>query len=175
MPPQPGPGGPQGFPIPPRPRPIPPRPRPIPPRPLPPWPYPGWPQGYPLPPYPYPIPPRPIPPLPYPGPIGQPAVQELLLTVTRTVGPQSGTRSVRLGCSPPRGTHPRAFEACAELTPAQGNPAAVAPIIGVFCSQLYEPVRATANGVWNGRYIRFDRTYSNPCMMHNATRDVFSF
>lgn len=61
------------------------------------------------------------------------------------------------------------------LVPAHGNPAMVSYPSGVFCSRVYDPVRATATGVWNGRYVRFEQTYSNPCMMRRATGPVFWF
>ncbi|WP_406317889.1 subtilase-type protease inhibitor [Streptosporangium sp. NBC_01639] len=165
-PPQPGepgypppPGGYPGYP-PPRPTPVPPQPgypNYLPPRPTPTpqWPYPG----YPIPPWPYPTTQH----------------EELTLTVVKTRDPRSRPEYARLRCSPPGGTHPRRREACAVLVPAHGNPAMVSYPSGVFCSRVYDPVRATATGVWNGRYVRFEQTYSNPCMMRRATGPVFWF
>ncbi|MFI6800948.1 SSI family serine proteinase inhibitor [Streptosporangium canum] len=136
---------------------------------------------------PWPIPPRPRPVYPvypgypsypdYPGYPGYPVVdtvKDLLLTVEKTGDPRYTSRSVQLGCAPLSGTHPDAGGACAVLTPAQGDPARIAPSWTV-CAQVQDPVRATATGIWNGRYIQFERTYSNPCAMHRATGTVFSF
>ncbi|AWS41315.1 hypothetical protein DKM19_08040 [Streptosporangium sp. 'caverna'] len=183
-PPQPGP--PWSHPDPPRPgptwRPDPPRPphpgptwRPDPPRPGPTWrpdpPRPPWPDP-PRPPWPDPRPPRPPWP-PHPGPTqGWP--KELTLTVAKTSVPPFRPRVVRLRCDPPYGSHPRAAEACALLNRAQGDPDRIRAR-QEFCRRDYDPVKATATGVWNRRPIRYERTFSNPCVMRNATGAVFSF
>lgn len=181
-----------GPPIPPRPvppwinsgPPVP--PRPVPPRPVPPRPIPIPPWAYPRPPIPpgsgpvaWPIPPRPYPVYPvYPGypsyPVVQDMAKDLLLTVEKLRDPSYTARSVQLGCAPVSGTHPDAGGACAVLTPAQGDPARITPSWTV-CAQVQDPVRATATGIWNGRYIQFEYTYSNPCAMRRATGPVFSF
>ncbi|MFF5206502.1 SSI family serine proteinase inhibitor [Streptosporangium sp. NPDC000396] len=111
----------------------------------------------------------------YPGPIAQSTGKQLVLTVTRAGGALSAQQSVQLTCDPAYGTHPRATEACAELALAQGDPALIRPLSGVACTQQYDPVTATATGLWNGRAIRFERTFGNACLMSNATGSVFAF
>lgn len=164
-------------PIPPRPpwgQPIPPRPIPIPP-PLPPRP-PRPPWGEPIPPRPIPIPPRPpivTPPIVAPpwGPsIGGPYAKHLTLTIEK----QGRTRTVRLGCAPVYGSHPRGPEACALLGRAQGNPIYVR-LPFTACPLHYDPVTVSATGTWNGRYVRYRRTFSNQCALRAATGAIFSF
>jgi hypothetical protein len=60
------------------------------------------------------------------------------------------------------------------LNRAQGDPDMIRVRQG-FCRRDYDPVKATATGVWNRRPIRYERTFSNPCTMRNATGVVFSF
>ncbi|MEU9835354.1 SSI family serine proteinase inhibitor [Streptosporangium sp. NPDC048047] len=150
--------------------PPPPGPRPMPPgagRPVPlPMPVPPGP-GRPVPP-PMPLPPPSVRP-PFPG------VRQLTLSVARAYGPFTQPRTVWLSCSPVRGTHPNPYAACRELTPAQGNPAFVSVVSPIFCSRIYQPVTARAYGSWNGRYIRFQRTYPNSCELRRATGLVFAF
>ncbi|GAA3034321.1 SSI family serine proteinase inhibitor [Streptosporangium longisporum] len=153
-------------PWPPRPNPGPPWGQPPPPRPRPPWP--------PWPPRPDPWPPRPVPPIVIPPDGGRPVVgpyrRELALTVTET----GRTRRARLGCAPIYGTHPRAADACGVLSRAQGDPALIRlPWRG--CPQYYDAVTATATGLWNGRQIRYSRTFSNRCELYAATGPVFAF
>jgi hypothetical protein len=101
-------------------------------------------------------------------------VKELTLTVVSMVGPRSRPREVRLWCDPARGTHPRRIEACRVLEQAQGDPARIRPYPGL-CNRQYDPVRATAIGVWGRRPIRYSRTFTNPCMMRSETGPVFAF
>ncbi|MEV6862233.1 SSI family serine proteinase inhibitor [Streptosporangium subroseum] len=155
--------------------PDPPRPgptwRPDPPRP----PHPG-PTWRPDPPHPGPTwrpdPPRPPWP-PHPGPT-QSWPKELTLTVVKTAVPPFRPRVVRLRCDPPYGSHPRAAEACSVLNRAQGDPDRIRAR-QEFCRRDYDPVKATATGVWNRRPIRYERTFSNSCVMRNETGVVFSF
>ena len=60
------------------------------------------------------------------------------------------------------------------LTRAQGDPGRIL-LPPRVCHGQYDPVRATAIGVWNRRPIRYVRTFSNPCVMHSETGPVFSF
>ncbi|MGJ6960714.1 SSI family serine proteinase inhibitor [Streptosporangium sp. G11] len=102
--------------------------------------------------------------------IGGPRAKRLTLTVSRP----GGMRTVRLGCTPVYGTHPRAVEACALLSRARGNPASVRlPWTG--CLQQYDPIAVSATGVWNGRPVQYQRTFSNPCELRAATGVIFSF
>ncbi|MEU8385504.1 SSI family serine proteinase inhibitor [Streptosporangium sp. NPDC048865] len=141
--------------------------RPIPPRPTLP---PGPPWGKPIPPRPIPIPPRPpIGDPPWGPTIDGPRAKRLTLTVSW----QGRVRTIRLGCNPVYGTHPYAAQACALLGRAQGNPAYIRlPWVG--CPRQYDPVTVSATGTWNGRPVRYRRTFTNQCEVRAATGAVFS-
>ncbi|MGC5011445.1 SSI family serine proteinase inhibitor [Streptosporangium sp. DT93] len=110
-----------------------------------------------------------MPPIVVPPLIG-PLQRELTLAVSE----RGGTRRVRLWCAPIRGTHPRPAEACGVLGRAQGDPASIRPPWR-GCPQYYDAVTATATGTWDGRFIRYSRTFSNKCEMYAATGPVFAF
>ncbi|MEU8035659.1 SSI family serine proteinase inhibitor [Streptosporangium sp. NPDC049078] len=158
-------------PVPPRPIPIPIPTQPIatPPVPVPPWPTsiprPPWGQPIPPPPIPAPMPPRP----PWPT-AGGPYAKHLTLTVSRI----GRTRTIRLGCTPLYGPHPEGSQACSLLLRAQGDPARIR-LPWRACPQYYEPITVTATGTWNGRFIRYQRTFSNQCELRTATGPIFSF
>ncbi|WP_329092049.1 MULTISPECIES: SSI family serine proteinase inhibitor [unclassified Streptosporangium] len=103
--------------------------------------------------------------------VGGPYIKRLTLTVSRP----GGVRTVWLGCGPTSGTHPRGEEACALLIRAQGDPARVGPLSWAACPQRYDPVAASATGTWNGRPIRYQRTFSNQCELRAETGVIFSF
>ncbi|GAA0402527.1 hypothetical protein Acor_67900 [Acrocarpospora corrugata] len=93
------------------------------------------------------------------------------LTLVRNGIPKTAT----LTCAPDGGTHPNPAAACARLAPALGNPASIQPKQGVMCIALYDPVTATATGVWFGRPISYTRTFTNTCWLSVATWEVFAF
>ncbi|MFF3438833.1 SSI family serine proteinase inhibitor [Streptosporangium sp. NPDC002721] len=131
------------------------------------------PWGQPIPPWPIPIPPRPIPIPPRPpfdGPTFGPNTKRLTLTVTH----RGRTRTVRLGCMPLSGAHPYGAQACMLLGRARGNPAYIR-LPWAACPRHYDPITVSAHGIWNGRYIRYQRTFSNYCELRAATGAVFSF
>jgi Subtilisin inhibitor-like len=85
-------------------------------------------------------------------------------------------RTAVLRCDPPGGSHPRAGEACADLSGAGGNLDALPGDPQVqFCTMEYRPVTASARGVWRGRPVRWSHEYGNPCALRAATGPVFSF
>jgi hypothetical protein len=131
--------------------------------------------AWPSPPYPG----RPVPIVPVPiKPIGvKPPVRVKTLALSFAYGerPSPVARHTLLSCVPPRGTHPRPVEACEALTEAGGDPAELVPLPGVICVMRYDPVTVTATGIWDGRFIRFERTYGNACTLYAATGPVFSF
>ncbi|WP_436760609.1 SSI family serine proteinase inhibitor [Streptosporangium sp. V21-05] len=107
---------------------------------------------------------------PWDPPPGGPYARRLTLTVEK----YGRVRTVRLGCTPTYGTHPRGPEACVMLSRAQGDPAYVRlPWVG--CSQQYDPVSVSADGTWNDHYIRYRRTFDNPCELRAATGAIFAF
>ncbi|ARP68766.1 protease inhibitor protein [Streptomyces pluripotens] len=84
-------------------------------------------------------------------------------------------RAVTLSCAPTAsGTHPASFQACAELRWVGGDFDALQPRLDVWCTKLYDPVVVTAQGVWEGKRVSYERTFGNMCM-RDATGSVFAF
>lgn len=97
----------------------------------------------------------------------------IYLTVTHD-GPRSTeTRGTMLQCAPPRGGHAHAAQACAELTAAGGDLAAI-PQKDVYCPMVYAPVTVEARGQWNDRPVEYTETFSNACEMEARTGSVFA-
>lgn len=88
-------------------------------------------------------------------------------------------RAVTLSCNPtPTGTHPAPAEACAEIAAANGDFATLhttGTTPGRVCTKDYRPVVVTAQGVWEGRSVRYSQTFSNSCVMQGSTTQVFAF
>ncbi|MEV0176361.1 subtilase-type protease inhibitor [Streptomyces sp. NPDC050803] len=85
-------------------------------------------------------------------------------------------RAVTLSCAPtPTGTHPAAVEACAELRGTGGDFDALEATEGVLCTREYDPVVVTAEGVWQGQRLSYERTFSNECMRNSLGASVFAF
>jgi hypothetical protein len=84
-------------------------------------------------------------------------------------------RRTVLVCSPNRSGHPQAWLACGQLARAGGNPAFITPAWGVACTREYDPVTVTANGVWDGRLIRYQQTFANSCTLGVATGAVYRY
>ncbi|WP_035803306.1 subtilase-type protease inhibitor [Kitasatospora mediocidica] len=101
----------------------------------------------------------------------------LVLTVSGAV-PQDasiGERAVTLSCRPtPSGDHPDATAACGILIGVQGDFGDL-PTAHSFCPDLYLPVLATAQGVWDGRNVSYRKTFTNECDLLRATGQVFDF
>ncbi|MFI9600294.1 subtilase-type protease inhibitor [Streptomyces sp. NPDC052043] len=118
------------------------------------------------------------------GPLTVPATaalrapSALVLTVGHGVGAAHAVpeRAVTLSCAPmPFGTHPAAREACAELRGADGDFGALTPSDRVACTREYNPVVVTAQGVWQGRRVTYERTYANECVKNASATSVFAF
>jgi hypothetical protein len=71
-------------------------------------------------------------------------------------------RTATLTCAPIGGTHTSADAACAVLSAADGNPAAITPA-DVMCTMEYAPVKVKVSGRWNGKTVRYSETFSNNC------------
>ncbi|MEV0238352.1 protease inhibitor [Streptomyces sp. NPDC050674] len=85
-------------------------------------------------------------------------------------------RAVTLTCAPtPAGTHPAAGPACAELRGVGGDFDALTAKEGVMCTKQYDPVVITVDGVWQGKRVSYERTFSNDCMKNAYGTGVFSF
>ncbi|GAA3494885.1 protease inhibitor [Streptomyces prasinosporus] len=90
-----------------------------------------------------------------------------------TVAPE---RAVTLTCAPgPSGTHPAAASACAELNGVDGDLHALTMREGVFCTQEYDPVVVTVDGVWQGQRVSYERIFSNECVMNAHGSSVLAF
>ncbi|WP_055689272.1 SSI family serine proteinase inhibitor [Streptomyces prasinus] len=86
---------------------------------------------------------------------------------------RTGTAPGRLLlCDPPQG-HPRAIDACAELTAADGRIAGI-PARDTYCPMVHAPVTAHAYGEWRGRPVEYTETFSNRCLMEARTGSVFA-
>ncbi|MER7487567.1 subtilase-type protease inhibitor [Streptomyces sp. NPDC126497] len=106
------------------------------------------------------------------------APSALVLTVGHgdsapTVTPE---RAVTLTCAPgPSGTHPAAGAACAEMDRIDGDLDALTMREGVFCTQQYDPVLVTVEGVWRGQRVSYERVFSNDCVRNAHGSSVFAF
>jgi subtilisin inhibitor-like len=94
------------------------------------------------------------------GGIAQSASESTSLTVTVwSQGRPGPAQSWTLGCSPPRGTHPRRGAACTALARAK-TPFTPVPE-NAICTQIYGgPEEAVVRGTFRGRRVsaRFERT-----------------
>ncbi|GIH72162.1 SSI family serine proteinase inhibitor [Sphaerimonospora thailandensis] len=79
-----------------------------------------------------------------------------------------------LNCRPVGGSHPGAKDACAALAKVKGDPASLRPVKGTNCPMVYSPVTVTANGIWDGKYFWYRRTYGNKCEMRSVEGGVFA-
>lgn len=86
-------------------------------------------------------------------------------------------RLVSLICAPTvGGTHPKAKEACKNLEAADGNIRELADFtVPPLCSQDFDPVVATIDGVWRGQPISDHGFFSNTCVLRATTVSVFDF
>ncbi|MCS0605448.1 protease inhibitor [Streptomyces sp. LP11] len=106
------------------------------------------------------------------------APSALVLTIghgenAATVTPE---RAVTLTCAPTAsGTHPAAADACAEVRGADGDFNALKGRQGVWCTQLYDPVVVTVEGVWQGKRVSYERSFGNTCVKDAAAGSVFAF
>lgn len=80
-----------------------------------------------------------------------------------------------LVCDPAAGTHPDASAACDAIATANGDFNALPSEPDAICTMIYAPATATATGLWHGRSVNFEKTYSNACLMQAETGPVFSF
>ncbi|GAA4960834.1 hypothetical protein GCM10025331_60070 [Actinoplanes utahensis] len=97
-----------------------------------------------------------------------PAVADSSLTLTYQA------KAVKLTCDPSGGGHPKADQACATLRGSGGNPARL-EAGDSLCMMLYQPVTARVKGTWQGKRVKWERTYGNSCEMTRATGVLFQF
>ncbi|MFI9204601.1 subtilase-type protease inhibitor [Streptomyces sp. NPDC053048] len=86
-------------------------------------------------------------------------------------------RAVTLTCTPKAdGTHPNTRGACATLRLAGGDFDEVTKVKeGTACTREWNPSVVTAEGVWEGRRVSFERTFANPCELKAGKGTVFEF
>ncbi|MEU9187041.1 protease inhibitor [Streptomyces sp. NPDC048484] len=85
-------------------------------------------------------------------------------------------RAATLSCAPTAsGTHPAAASACGELRAAGGDLDALPARPDVLCTREYDPVVVTADGVWQGKRVSYERTFSNECVKNSYGMTVFTF
>ncbi|MGW0795576.1 SSI family serine proteinase inhibitor [Streptomyces sp. NPDC002692] len=84
------------------------------------------------------------------------------------------TPGTLLLCAPPRGPHPHAERACAELAAAGGDIGRIPATSGALCPMIYAPVTAAARGEWDGRPVAYARTFANSCVLGADTGAVFA-
>ncbi|MGJ7906898.1 SSI family serine proteinase inhibitor [Actinopolyspora sp. H202] len=85
------------------------------------------------------------------------------------------TRSATLRCEPTGGTHPRAEEACEQLTNSEGEFGALQEERNPMCPLVYRPVTVQATGMWRNQAVDHRETFSNKCEMRAKTGKVFEF
>ncbi|UGY92453.1 subtilase-type protease inhibitor [Streptomyces gobiensis] len=85
-------------------------------------------------------------------------------------------RAVTLSCTPkPTGSHPKPKEACEQLQAANGNFNALPGSGQGYCTMEYNPVVVTAQGVWEGKRVNYERTFGNDCVKKAEGMAVFDF
>jgi Subtilisin inhibitor-like len=96
--------------------------------------------------------------------------------VLHTIAGTAPEHTATLQCDPPGGTHPRAAEACADVSRAGGDLAQMPTSKNPrACFMIYAPVTVTAQGSWHGQPVRFNKKYPNTCVMRDKTGSVFDF
>jgi hypothetical protein len=109
------------------------------------------------------------------------APSALVLTVGHGGNAATATpeRAVTLNCAPTAsGTHPAAIEACAELRAVGGNFDDIDALYGrdgAMCTKQFDPVVVTADGVWQGKRVSYERTFANECVKNSSGMTVFTF
>lgn len=106
------------------------------------------------------------------------APSALVLTVGQgeTAATATPLRAVTLTCTPAAGgTHPSPQAACDALWAVQGEFSALRGDQQRACIKIYDPVVVTAQGVWEGQRVDFERTFGNSCVMSVEGTSVFAF
>jgi hypothetical protein len=98
------------------------------------------------------------------------------LTLSITPDKTGIPKTVTLTCQPTGGTHPDGEAACTDLAKVSGQISWIPRLPGYYCLSLYDPVTASANGVWNGRPISYSQKFTNSCEANISTGGhVFHF
>ncbi len=105
---------------------------------------------------------------------GSAAASSLTLSLIPVDNPTGTAKSVTLECDPDGGTHPDPKAACAALTSVGGDFTRFATV-PTNCSNVYAPVTAVEDGIWNGVKVTYHEVFQNDCVAAAETQDVFKF
>jgi hypothetical protein len=100
-------------------------------------------------------------------------VRAMILTFSSGEKGQPPQRFVLLTCNPGGGSHPAAEEACQALEKVHGDPARMREDPDVVCPAIWSPVTVTANGIWDGKYFSYQRTFGNNCRKRSLGGALF--
>jgi hypothetical protein len=82
---------------------------------------------------------------------------------------RDGGRSDAKALSCPEGTgHAQGLEACTQLTASDGDFTGLPPVDGM-CTKEYAPVTFRAAGLWEGKFVFYEREFGNYCTGLHAT------
>ncbi|MEV8632549.1 SSI family serine proteinase inhibitor [Streptosporangium sp. NPDC051023] len=95
----------------------------------------------------------------------------LTLSLSVAGGP---ARSVSLQCDRDDSL-PSFATACGMLGKFGGDLSRMTYDIDLICDEAYVPHTVSASGTWEGRPVRFERTFDNRCELTALTGPVFSF
>lgn len=84
-------------------------------------------------------------------------------------------RTVSIRCDQEYGEHPALTTACGMIRKVGGDLSRLTYDIDMICEEDYLPHTVQAQGTWEGRPVRFAKTYDNRCEMTALTGPVFSF
>lgn len=104
----------------------------------------------------------------------------LVLTVGKGTDAASAgvQRAVVLNCAPSAsGTHPAGAAACDEVRSVDGELQKLvgSDASGPVCTRIWDPVVVTADGVWEGKRVSWEHSFSNSCMLNKSGRSLFAF
>jgi hypothetical protein len=103
------------------------------------------------------------------------ALESSRLTLTVNAQEEGSATSLVLTCNPDGGAHPRPADACELLRTNDGDLNLLSASDDTACMAMYDPHVATATGVWQGRHVFYQRTFTNRCWMTATTGSIFSF
>ena len=94
------------------------------------------------------------------------------LTAVAVCGPLTGAAVAAPDAAPASLYAPAAG---AELRGVGGDFAALKARDDVWCNKLYDPVVVTAQGVWQGQRVSYERTFGNSCERDAVGGSLFAF
>jgi hypothetical protein len=82
--------------------------------------------------------------------------------------------SVVLTCEPTGGTHPKRDQACEVLEGVNGDFSQIRSHPRA-CTLIYSPIDVSVVGIWRGKPVSYETTFSNRCEADSASDGVFAF